>query len=271
MLNLYIMLTISQTLSDIKSKCALIPFVTAGYPSFNATIEILHILDKKGANIIELGIPYSDALADGYVIQESSRLALRQKVYLNQVLDIIKQVSPNLKSPIVVFTYYNPILSKGIDQFVQDISLSGAKGLIIPDLPLEEADYLIQICTYHNIELILFISPASSDSRIESILAKSPGCIYLVSGYGVTGVRNNIELKLQFLINKIREKTDKFIMLGFGISNEEQIVKISSWDVDGIVMGSAFINAITQCEQVKSYKPLEIFCQKMKAAIEKVQ
>nr|AYR06532.1 tryptophan synthase alpha subunit [Rhodogorgon sp.] len=262
------MLTISQTLSNIKSKCALIPFVTAGYPSFDATIEVLHVLDKKGANIIELGVPYSDALADGYVIQESSRLALRQKVYLSQVMDIIKQVSPILKSPIVVFTYYNPILSKGIDKFIRDISLSGAKGLIIPDLPLEEADYLIQICTSHNIELILFISPASSDSRIESILAKSPGCVYLVSSYGVTGIRSNVELKLQFLIDKIKKKSDKFVMLGFGISSEEQIIRISGWNVDGIVIGSAFINAITQCERVKSYQPLEMFCQKVKTAIE---
>lgn len=261
------MFTISQTLSSIKSKCALIPFVTAGYPNFNATIQILHILDKTGANIIELGIPYSDALADGPVIQESSRLALEQSIYLKQVLDIIKRVSPNLKSPIVIFTYYNLILSRGVDQFVQDAYLSGAKGLIVPDLPLEEADYLMQVCSSCSIELILFVSPASSSSRIKSIIAKSPGCIYLVSGYGVTGPRNNIESKLQSLVNNIKRDTNKYIMLGFGISNEEQVAKVSKWNIDGIVIGSAFINQIQQCDQEKNYRNLELFCQKIKTAM----
>nr|AYR06331.1 tryptophan synthase alpha subunit [Renouxia sp.] len=261
------MLTISQTLSSIKPKCALIPFVTAGYPSFDTTIKVLHILDKTGANVIELGIPYSDALADGRIIQESSRLALEQSIYLEQVLDIIREVSPDLKSPIVIFTYYNLILSRGIDQFIQDAYLSGAKGLIVPDLPLEEADYLIQVSSSYSVELILFVSPASSSSRIKSIIAKSPGCIYLVSSYGVTGPRSNIESNLQSLINNIKKNTNKCIMLGFGISSEEQVAKVSRWNVDGIVIGSAFIDQIQRCEQDKNYNNLKLFCQKIKTAI----
>nr|YP_009296248.1 tryptophan synthase alpha subunit [Sebdenia flabellata]AOM65183.1 tryptophan synthase alpha subunit [Sebdenia flabellata] len=260
--------TISQVLHNKNSKCALIPFITAGYPDIKTTIDALYALDNKGADVIELGIPYSDALADGPIIQESSKIALEQGVYINQVLDILKMVSPNLRAPVVIFTYYNPMLSRGIEKFIQDISNSGAKGLIIPDLPFEETDYVIQLCTQCNIELILFVAPTSSQSRILAILSKSPGCIYLVSSHGVTGLREQIDSQINSLADFIKQNTNKLVMVGFGISSPEQAYKISRLNIDGVVIGSAFIRSMTSKSSYEAVNNLGTFCDQVRSAID---
>nr|AYR05929.1 tryptophan synthase alpha subunit [Lithothamnion sp.] len=263
------MFTISKAISSVKTRSALVPFITVGYPNLKATVELIYLLDKKGANAIELGIPYSDALADGIVIQESSRIALEQKIYIDQVLNLIQQVSPNLTVPIIVFTYYNPIVCRGIERFVKEISESGAKGLVVPDLPLEESDYLINLCSDYYIELILFVSPTSSENRIKSIISKAPGCIYLVSSCGVTGLRGSINYDIKELVKKIKRTTDKCVMLGFGISNEYQVSKLMSLqlNIDAIVMGSAFINKITDSLGDDNYENVGSFCEKIKSVI----
>lgn len=261
------MITISKLLRNKNANCALIPFITAGYPDVDSTVDALHTLDKKGADIIELGIPYSDALADGPIIQESSRVALKQGVHIEQVLNILKIVSFKISTPIIIFTYYNPILVKGIKSFIKSISICGAKGLIIPDLPLEEADYVISVCAKFSIELILFISPTSSNIRIDAILSKSQECIYLVSSKGVTGLRNQISPEIELLAKSIKSRTNKLVMLGFGISNLEQARIISRWNVDGIVMGSAFMNIMSNTCSSKAVEVLGDFCQSIKATI----
>nr|YP_010728841.1 tryptophan synthase alpha subunit [Lithothamnion corallioides]WEA77106.1 tryptophan synthase alpha subunit [Lithothamnion corallioides] len=263
------MLTISETIASVKTRSALVPFITAGYPNLETTVNLIYLLDKKGANAIELGIPYSDALADGIVIQESSRIALEQKTYVDQVLKLVQQVSPNVIAPIIIFTYYNPILCRGIDRFVKEIAESGAKGLVVPDLPLEESDYLISLCNEYEIELILFVSPTSSENRIQSIVSKAPGCIYLVSSCGVTGLRGSINYNVQELVKKIKRSTNKCVMLGFGISNEYQVSKLMDLqlDIDAIVMGSAFINKITDGLKDSNYEKVGSFCENIKSAI----
>nr|QCI08335.1 Tryptophan synthase alpha subunit [Ptilothamnion sphaericum] len=244
--------------------CALIPFITAGYPDIDTTIKALYVMDREGADIIELGIPYADALADGSIIQESSKIALEQGVYLEQVFLILSNVYQKLSSPIVIFTYYNPILVKGIELFIKTIANLGVKGLLIPDLPIEEIDYILQLCNLYEIELILFIAPTSSQNRISYILSKSSGCIYLVSSTGVTGTRNSISSSIINLSKYIKTTTNKLIMIGFGISNPQQALKISDWNVDGIVVGSAIIKAISKD---KSLESLATFCESMKKAI----
>nr|YP_010471174.1 tryptophan synthase alpha subunit [Synarthrophyton patena]UVF63003.1 tryptophan synthase alpha subunit [Synarthrophyton patena] len=263
------MLIITETISSVKSKSALVPFITAGYPSIDATIEIIYLLDKSGANVIELGIPYSDALADGLVIQESSRVALEQRTYIDQVLLLLNQITPNLITPIIIFTYYNPILSRGLDIFIKEIAESGVKGLVVPDLPLEESDYLISLCFKYDIELILFVSPTSSEKRIKTIIAKAPGCIYLLSSCGVTGLRKSIDKDTKKLVKTIKENTDKCVMLGFGISDEDQVFNLMNLNlgIDAIVMGSAFINKITDCLRCGNYEDVGNFCEKIKLAI----
>nr|YP_010198555.1 tryptophan synthase alpha subunit [Gracilaria pacifica]UAD86971.1 tryptophan synthase alpha subunit [Gracilaria pacifica] len=258
---------ITNFLRNKTSSCALVPFITAGYPSINTCIQALKILDKNGADVIELGVPYSDALADGPVIQEASQIALQQGVYVEQILYILKTVIPHLNAPIIIFTYYNPILARGVNKFIREIALAGAKGLIIPDLPLEEVDYIIKLCDLYTIELILFIAPTSSESRIQLILSKSPGCIYLVSSYGVTGLRNEINLEIKHIINSIKSKTNKLIMLGFGINTPQQIAQIVNWNIDGIVVGSAMIKQMKGQLTQEKLDSLGQFCQQLKSSI----
>nr|YP_009019705.1 tryptophan synthase alpha subunit [Gracilaria salicornia]AHH24673.1 tryptophan synthase alpha subunit [Gracilaria salicornia]UAD87553.1 tryptophan synthase alpha subunit [Gracilaria salicornia] len=260
---------ITNFLRNKSSACALVPFITAGYPNINICIQVLKVLDKKGADIIELGIPYSDALADGPVIQEASQVALQQGVYIDQVLCILETVIPELNAPIIIFTYYNPILVRGIDKFISEISAVGVKGLIIPDLPLEEVDYIIELCNLCDIELILFIAPTSSESRIQLILSKSPGCIYLVSSCGVTGLRDNINSKIKHIADKIKSTTSKLIMLGFGINTCNQVAQIVNWNIDGVVVGSAMINQMMGKLPQETLDSIGEFCQELKLSMNK--
>lgn len=263
------MLAISKAISSTSLKSAFIPFITAGYPNMSVTFDVINILDKQGVSAIEIGIPYSDALADGKVIQESSKIALQQAIYLDQVLMLVRRLNDSIKSPIILFTYLNPILAKGISIFIREIAQCGAKGLVIPDLPLEEADYLISVCNYYKIELILFISPCSSDDRIQQILLKAPGCIYLVSSYGVTGIRKKLQLNIQPVLQKIKQQSSKPIMLGFGIADEKQIAQIMNFSVsvDAIVIGSAFINQVKRSYDSNNYEYLNKFCNRIKSAM----
>lgn len=264
---------ISNVLSENneKSVYSFIPFITAGYPNIDLTIQAITQLDKEGADIIELGIPYSDALADGVLIQEASKVAIQNGVNIDKVMDILKIINNKVKTPIVLFTYYNPVLVKGIDSFIDDITLLNVKGLIIPDLPLEEADYVINLCKSRKLELILFISPTSSSKRISSIIAKAPGCLYLVSSTGVTGIRDSIDDNILHITNNILLDSNKMIMLGFGISTPSQIRNImsSKLNVNGIVSGSAFTRIFsnyTDDESCDVIRDLGRFCRLMKSA-----
>nr|YP_009391590.1 Tryptophan synthase alpha subunit [Laurenciella marilzae]ARW59734.1 Tryptophan synthase alpha subunit [Laurenciella marilzae] len=250
------------------STCALIPFVTAGYPNIDITIEVLHTLSRNGADIIELGIPYSDALADGPMIQQSSKIALEQGVHVDQVLSILSKTKSKLTAPIVIFTYYNPILARGIHKFIKEISCLDVKGLVIPDLPIEEMDYLIHLCSEYAIELILFVAPTSPRHRILNILHKAPGCVYLVSSTGVTGIRSHLNDQISILSSYIKSSTSKLIMLGFGISSPSQVSQLSSWDVDALVIGSAFTRIIaSELDHTSAVRSIGAFCSSIKAAI----
>lgn len=263
------MLEISSAISNTHLRSALVPFITAGYPNLDTTTKVIELLDRNGVQAIELGVPYSDALADGLVIQESSRVALKQKTYLDDVLNLVNRLDVKIKTPIILFTYLNPVLSKGSELFMKEMAQSGVKGLVIPDLPLEETDYFIDLCGYYEIELILFVSPSSSCKRIRDIVLKAPGCIYLVSSYGVTGARSSIEMSIKYSIESIRSVSDKPIMLGFGISDETQVASIVSSEisVDAIVMGTAFINQIKNSCISNSYDGLSLFCNKLKSVM----
>nr|YP_009398199.1 Tryptophan synthase alpha subunit [Thaumatella adunca]ARW67385.1 Tryptophan synthase alpha subunit [Thaumatella adunca] len=262
--------SISQILQKKRNNgtCALVPFLTAGYPSVNVTIKALFNLDLQGADVIELGIPYSDALADGPLIQQASKVALQNHVYIDQVLSILSDVESKLSAPIVIFTYYNPILVRGIDVFIKEISNLGVKGLIVPDLPIEETSYITYLCNQYSIELILFIAPTSSRSRILDIADRSPGCVYLVSNTGVTGIRSHINTDIINISNYIKKNTKKFLMLGFGISSSSQVSSVSMWDIDGIVIGSAFTRILASgFSDSKIIENLGNFCSEMKNAI----
>ncbi|MHC5594932.1 MAG: tryptophan synthase subunit alpha [Nostoc sp.] len=255
-----------QTLRD-RQQCALIPFITAGDPNLETTAEALRILDRNGADFIELGIPYSDPLADGPVIQAAATRALQKGTKLEQLLEMLHTVIPNLKAPIILFTYYNPILHRGIKSFLAQIAVAGVQGLVVPDLPLEEAEELIQTAASFGIEVILLVAPTSSQDRIIAIARQSQGFIYLVSVTGVTGIRAQIQNRVKDLITDLRSVTDKPIGVGFGISEPKQAHQVMEWGADAVIVGSAFVKRLAEGSPTEGLQAVEEFCQELKAAI----
>lgn len=249
------------------SQCALIPFITAGDPDLKTTAEALRILDQSGADLIELGVPYSDPLADGPTIQAAATRALQQGVRLDDVLEMVKDVAPQLKAPIILFTYYNPILNRGIESFLKQIAEVGIKGLVVPDLPLEEAQSLLTPAAEIGIEVVLLVAPTSSKERIEAIAHQSQGFIYLVSVTGVTGVRNQIESRVEDILQQMRAVTDKPIGVGFGISQPEQARQIKDWGADAVIVGSAFVKRLADGTPAEGLSAIGEFCQSLKLAL----
>ena len=249
------------------SQCALIPFITAGDPDLKTTAEALRVLDQSGADLIELGVPYSDPLADGPTIQAAATRALQRGVRLDDVLEMVKEVTPQLKAPIILFAYYNPILNRGIESFLKQIFEAGVKGLVVPDLPLEEARSLLEPAAEIGIEVILLVAPTSSKERIEAIAHQSQGFIYLVSVTGVTGMRNQIESRVQDILQQMRAVTDKPIGVGFGISQPEQALQIKNWGADAVIVGSAFVKRLADGTPTEGLSAIGEFCQSLKSAI----
>jgi tryptophan synthase alpha chain len=250
-----------------RNACALIPFITAGDPDLETTAEALRVLDASGADIIELGVPYSDPLADGPVIQAAATRALQRGTRLERVLEMVESVSPTLRSPIILFTYYNPILNRGIETFLQQLARAGVAGLVVPDLPLEEAEDLLRPAARYGIDLTLLVAPTSSAERIAAIARQSQGFIYLVSVTGVTGMRSGLEKRVQDLLQQLRQVSDKPIGVGFGISQPEHARQVQDWGADAVIVGSAFVNRLADGTPQQGLQAISEFCQSLKAAI----
>lgn len=261
--------SVSDCFTALRSRqeCALIPFLTAGDPDLETTVAALKALDSNGADLIELGVPYSDPLADGPVIQAAATRALQRGITLDQVLGIVRQVSPEIKAPIILFTYYNPILNRGVEQFLQDIADAGAAGLVVPDMPLEEIEGLLTAAAKVGIEVILLVAPTSPQERIQAIANQAQGFIYLVSVTGVTGMRGSIETRVQDLIIGLKQMTDKPIGVGFGVSSTEQARQLRAWGADGVIVGSAFVKRLYESAVADRLAIVGEFCRDMKAAL----
>ncbi len=257
-----------QSLRD-RGQCALIPFITAGDPDLETTAKALRVLDASGADIIELGVPYSDPLADGPVIQAAATRALRQGVKLDDVLTIVKEAPSDIKAPIILFTYYHPIFYRGVDSFLQQIKAAGVEGLVVPDLPLEEAETLLKPAAQMGIEVTLLVAPTSPMERIKAIADQSQGFIYLVSVTGVTGMRTQVATRVEDLLKNLRSATDKAIGVGFGISEPEQALQVKNWGADAVIVGSACVKRLAQGTPEQGLTALAEFCHSLKQAIEK--
>jgi tryptophan synthase alpha chain len=255
-----------DTLRD-RGQCALIPFITAGDPDLETTAKALQVLDRSGADLIELGVPYSDPLADGPVIQAAATRSLQRGTRLEDVLQVVKTVSPTMKAPIILFTYYNPILNRGIEAFLQQIYDAGVRGLVVPDLPLEEVEGLLKPAAEIGIDVTLLVAPTSPKSRIEAIATQSQGFIYLVSVTGVTGMRTQIESRVQTLLTDLRSLTDKPIGVGFGISQPGQAKQVMEWGADAVIVGSAFVKRLAEGDPGQGLEAIESFCRSLKMAI----
>jgi tryptophan synthase alpha chain len=247
-------------------ECGLIPFITAGDPDLKTTEDALRLLDRSGADFIELGVPYSDPLADGPVIQAAATRALLLNVQLDDVINLVATVSPDLQAPIILFTYYNPVLNRGVQKFLEQISAAGVKGLVIPDLPLEEAETLMELTTSFDIDLILLVAPTSSKDRILKISQKSQGFIYLLAVIGVTGTRPSILSCTELLLAELRSFTSKSIGIGFGISNLDQAKQMSDWGADAVIVGSAFVERLAD-NSSDNLGSIGVFCRELKTAI----
>ena len=263
------MTAISRCFENLRrnQECALIPFITAGDPDLETTAKALQVLDNSGADIIELGVPYSDPLADGPVIQAAATRALERGTTLEHVLEMLKGISPSLRSPIILFTYYNPILHRGVDKFLRQIKDAGVAGLVVPDLPLEESAGLIKPAAEMGIDLTLLVAPTSSPERIEAIARASQGFIYLVSVTGVTGMRTQLQTRVGELLQQIRHVTDKPIGVGFGISEPEQAGQIKAWGADAAIVGSAMVKRLAEGTPEQGLDAIAQFCQSLKTAI----
>lgn len=263
------MVSVSGCMESLRDRgqCALIPFITAGDPDLDTTAKALQILDRSGADLIELGVPYSDPLADGPVIQAAATRALQKGTRLEHVLDMLKTVSPTLRAPIVLFTYYNPILNRGVSNFMQQAAESGAKGLVIPDLPLEEVEEVTQAAAAAGIEVTLLVAPTTPKERIELIAQQCQGFIYLVSVTGVTGIRSGIESRVQELLTQLREVTDKPIGVGFGIAQPGHARQAMEWGADAVIVGSAFVKRLAEGSPDQGLQSIESFCRSLKQSI----
>ena len=228
-----------------KNKKAFIVFITAGYPNLGITKKMILEFDKIGVEVIEIGVPFSDPLADGPIIQESSQVALRNKVTLSEILDLVKELRKHTDIPLALMTYYNPIFCFGEENFTRAARVAGVDGLIVPDLPPEEGKALMELAHKNKLDVISFISPTTSWLRMKHIARISRGFIYYVSLTGVTGPQAKLPLDLGEQIRAIKKITARPVCVGFGVSSASQVKKICQI-ADGVIVGSAIIKKIKQ-------------------------
>ncbi len=219
---------------------ALIPYVTVGYPSVEATIEVVPLLAASGCDIVELGIPFSDPIADGATIQSASFRALQRGVTPRLCLEIARQLRQKVEIPLVFMTYFNPVLSYGLKEFCAACANSGVDGLIIPDLPVEEGSELETITQRQDLDLIYLLAPTSTEERIRLIGERSRGFVYLVSVTGVTGARDGLPADLEVFVTRVRRLVTQPLCIGFGISAPEQARRVARI-ADGVIVGSRLI------------------------------
>ncbi len=224
---------------------ALMPFVTAGDPDLATTGELILELEKNGADLIELGVPFSDPIADGPTIQASSQRALENGITLDKIIDFVAGLRQKTQIPISLMSYYNPIFVMGEEIFFERAKAAGVDGVIVPDLPPEEAETLIKMGIKYDLKTIFLIAPTSTPERIAKIAEISGGFIYYVSLTGVTGARSELDQNISQKLEHIRAASEKPVAVGFGVSTPEQAFNISQW-ADGVIVGSALIKQISR-------------------------
>jgi len=224
---------------------AFIAFITAGYPNLNTTEKLILEFSRIGVDIIELGVPFSDPMADGPVIQEASQAALNKNTHLIDILKLVEKVRKVTQIPICLMTYYNPIFVFGEKNFVQTAYSCGVDGVIVPDLPPEEGKSLIKLAQKNKVDIICFISPTTSRERMKYIASVTKGFIYYVSLTGVTGIRQSLPSDLISNLKTIKKLTSKPLCVGFGVSSPKQIKDIEKF-ADGVIVGSAIVRSIKE-------------------------
>jgi len=245
---------------------ALIPYITVGYPSIEATLEVVPLLASCGCNIVELGIPFSDPLADGVTIQKASFQALQNGVTPNLCLEVAKQLSHKVDIPLVFMTYFNPVFSYGLEEFCSACVSSGVSSLIIPDLPPEEGSTLEAITQRQSLDLIYLLAPTSTEERVRLVAERSLGFIYLVSVTGVTGARDSLPVDLEAFVARVKQVATQPLCVGFGISTVEQAEQVARI-ADGVIVGSRIIQLM---EAEDDFTSVGNFIKRLRHALDKL-
>lgn len=243
---------------------ALIAYVTVGYPSIEATLKVAPLLANSGCDIVELGIPFSDPLADGVTIQQASFQALQHGITPETCFDVARELSKKVKTPLVFMTYFNPVFSYGVGKFCGDCARSGISGLIVPDLPPEESSELDTNTRKCGLDLIYLLAPTSPEERIKLVAERSSGFIYLVSVTGVTGARDRLPADLKTFVSRVRKVTEKPLCVGFGIATPEQAKRVARL-ADGVIVGSRIIQLM---ETDPSMANVAVFAGELRQALD---
>jgi len=246
-------------------KKVFIPFVTAGDPSLAITEELIYAMEKAGAGIIEIGIPFSDPVAEGPVIQEADNRALSKGCKIDDVFAMLRKVRAKTQIPLVFLTYINPIVVYGMDKFLKQAQEVKIAGIIVPDVPYEEKGMLVEPFAKYGIALISMIAPTSQD-RIQMIAKEAKGYVYLVSSLGVTGVRSNITTDIGAMVAQVRAVTKTPVAVGFGIATPEQAQKMATLS-DGAIVGSAIVKIIAKYGEA-AVEPVSKYVAEMVKAVE---
>jgi tryptophan synthase alpha chain len=231
---------------------ALIPYIMAGHPALNDTKRLVREIEEAGADIIELGVPFSDPLADGPTIQSASEVALKQGITLRKVITFAGEIRDVTDIPIVLMTYCNPVFQFGTEKFVKEASEAGVAGVIIPDLIPDEAHDFISYAKKYRLDTIFLLAPTSTEERIKKVIRASTGFIYYVSITGITGAQIHMDTAMKATLSSIRSMTSKPIAVGFGITSPEEASSVSKL-ADGVIVGSAIVRLIMSGSDVKDF------------------
>jgi tryptophan synthase alpha chain len=230
--------------NESKGKKLFMPFITGGDPDIGTTEKLLYALYEAGADMIEIGIPFSDPIAEGPVIEAADERALRAGCTADKLFDMVSRVKAEIKIPLLFMTYYNPVFAYGTEKFTERCAACGLYGLIVPDLPFEERDELLEPCKTRGLELISLIAP-TSEERITRIAQNSSGFLYCVSSLGVTGVRGELDCSARRMVEQVKRVSDIPCAVGFGVSTPEQAREIAAF-ADGVIIGSAIVKIIAE-------------------------
>ncbi len=231
-----------------EGKTALMPFHTAGYPTLESSKAIIRSLIEAGADMIEVGIPFSDPIADGPSVQGTGQIALENGTRLRDCIELVRQLrAEGVTAPLLLMGYYNPVLKYGVERYVADCAAAGVDGFIVPDLPAEESDTLREACVTHGRDLIFMVAPTSTDDRLEAAATRGSGFLYCVSVRGVTGARERMSDTLGEYLARVRTHTDLPLAIGFGISKPEHVRQVGEI-AEGAIVGAALINALNEVD-----------------------
>jgi tryptophan synthase alpha chain len=239
-----------------EGRAALMPYLVLGHPTPEASLELIEAAITAGADLLELGVSFSDPLADGPTIQQATQVALQQGMSMSRCLEMVSTLrARGLETPFMLMGYYNPILAYGVSEFCHACQVAGVDGLIVPDLPPEEGDELEEACRRNGRALVYLLAPTSPSERIRLVTKRSQGFVYLVSLTGITGARDQLPSDLAAFVQRVRSETKKPLAVGFGISTAEQARQVASL-ADGIIVGSALVRRAAErsgVEKVPSF------------------